>query len=159
MVQRGPLYAGAPPKGRPEGRYLTALAHCAHPSTMRMLYVGRGGGLGALTVSVMGCGGPQGISNSSPVARRAPLRSPPLPPGPRARARACSLKPLDSIIWLFDCDPIAVRLLFDCYSIAIRLRYDCDTIAIRLLIKLPRVQHPEGAGSIVYFVTSSGQRS
>ena len=27
-----------------------------------------------MTFSVMGCGGPQGVSNSSPVARRAPGR-------------------------------------------------------------------------------------
>ena len=36
-----PLYTGTPSlPGRPRGRYSTALAHNAHPSTTRMLYAG-----------------------------------------------------------------------------------------------------------------------
>ena len=93
-----PLYTGTPSlPGRPRGRYSTALAHNAHPSTMRMLYVGGGGGLDASTFSIMGCGGPQGISNSSPVARRAPLRPPPLP-----QARGPGLGPAVRFRWRFQ---------------------------------------------------------
>ena len=107
-----PLYTGTPSlPGRPRGRYSTALAHDAHPSTMRMLYVGGGGGLDASTFSIMGCGGPQGISNSSPVARRAPLRPPPLPPNPEGFGLGPALRllrPLDRLKPLVDKENVCV---------------------------------------------------
>ena len=120
-----PLYTGTPSlSGRPRGRYSTALAHNAHPSAIRMLSRGWWW-WGNVTFSVMGCGGPQGVSNSSPVARRAPLRPPPLPPSPEGPGLGPALrllKPLDRLKPLVDresaCVGVTARWRSCGYSIA-----------------------------------------
>ena len=62
---------------------------------------------------------------------------------------------------LFGDNHMAIRRQFDGSSVTIRRQFGDNSMTIRWqfgAIQLPRMQHPEKAGTIVYFMTSSGQR-